>query len=179
MNNKKQLFINIIFALAILGAYAYRHLDKKEVVYVDSAKLLNQYQGMIDARNEYQIKATTWKANIDTLTVEVQDAIKNYEKESIKMSIKEKELSQELIRTKQKNLMDYQRAMNDKAQQEDNSMTTRVLEQVNSYLKKYGEQQGYNIVLATTEFGNVAYADESLDITDAVLEGLNQSYNGQ
>lgn len=179
MKNNKQFIFNIILVLAILGAYAYRHLDKKDVVYVDSAKLLNQYQGMIDARNAYQIKASARKGNIDTLTVDVQDAIKKYEKESVSMTTREKELSQELIRTKQKQLMDYQRAMNEKAQQEDNTMTSQVLEQVNAYLKKYGEQQGYQIVLATTEFGNVAYADESLDITDAVLEGLNKSYNGQ
>ena len=145
---------------------------------MDSAKLLNGYQGMIDARGAYQKKATTWKANIDTLSVEVQDAIKRYEKESIGMSKKEKELSQELIRTKQKQLMDYQRAMNEKAAQEDSEMTSQVIEQVNAHITKFGQENGYQIIMAATEYGNVAYADESLDMTNEVLEGLNNSYNG-
>jgi len=95
------------------------------------------------------------------------------------MTKKEKELSQELIRTKQKQLMDYQRAMNEKAAQEDNTMTGQVLEQVNAYVKKYGEDKGYQIIMAATDYGNVAYADESLNVTDEVLEGLNKLYTGQ
>lgn len=179
MSNKLQLPLNIFFLMAILGAFSYTHLSKQKLVYIDSVKLLNKYQGMIDARSDYQQKATSWKANIDTLSVEVQDAIKSYEKESIGMTKREKELSQELIRTKQRQLMDYQRAMQEKAQQEDGQMTSLVVEQVNAYIKQYGEKNGYKIIMAANEYGNIAYAEESLDITEVVLEGLNKQYTGQ
>jgi outer membrane protein len=148
-------------------------------VYVDSQKLVNGYQGMLDARKVYQQKATTWKANIDTLANEVQQQIFKYEKESSKMTTKERELSTELIRTKQKQLAEYQQAMNNQAQQEDSKMTTDVLTQVNAYIKKYGEANGYKIILAATEYGNLAYADEALDVTEEVLNGLNQEYAGK
>jgi outer membrane protein len=148
-------------------------------VYVDSAKLVNEYEGMKAARATYQQKASSWKANVDTLTAEVQKQIMAYEKEVSKMSAKEKQLSQELIRTKQRQLMDYQQAMNTQAQQEDQKMTGEVLTQINAYLKKYGKAHGYKIVMAATEYGNIAYADESLDITADVLKGLNEEYQGK
>ena len=69
--------------------------------------------------------------------------------------------------------------MNEKASQEDSEMTSQVIEQVNAYITKFGQDNGYQIIMAATEYGNVAYADESLDKTDKVLEGLNNSYNGQ
>jgi outer membrane protein len=75
--------------------------------------------------------------------------------------------------------MDYQQAMNTQAQQEDQKMTGEVLTQINAYLKKYGKAHGYKIVMAATEYGNIAYADESLDITADVLKGLNEEYQGK
>ena len=170
------LFTTLILGLGILY---YLQFSSQRLVYVDSTRLVNNYQGMIEARKEFQQKANTWKANIDTLASEVQNSIKAYEKESISMTEKEKELSRELIRTKQKQLGEYQKAMNDKAGQEDAQMTTQVLEQVNSYIKKYGETRGYPIILAATQSGNIAYAEDGLDITDDVLEGLNNEYAGR
>jgi outer membrane protein len=152
---------------------------QQQVVYVDSNKLINGYQGMLDARKVYQQKATSWKANIDTLTNEVQRQIMDYEKGVGKMTAKERELSQELIKTKQRQLYEYQQAMNNQAQQEDSKMTSDVISQINAYLKGYGERKGYTIILAATEYGNLAYADEKLDITEEVLTGLNNQYAGK
>src|SRR5690606_17385577 len=133
----------------------YVFITPQKLVYVDSSKLVNEYKGMQVARAAYQQKASAWKANIDTLSSEVQKQIMSYEKESVKMTIKEKQLSQELIRTKQKQLMDYQQALNNQAQQEDAKMTGDVLNQINAYLKKYGKDNGYKIVMAATEYGNI------------------------
>jgi outer membrane protein len=58
-------------------------------------------------------------------------------------------------------------------------MTGDVLTQINAYLKKYGKAKGYKIVMAATEYGNIAYADEGLDITADVLVGLNKEYAGK
>ncbi|MBX2916283.1 MAG: OmpH family outer membrane protein [Cyclobacteriaceae bacterium] len=151
----------------------------RELVYIDSAKLMNGYQGMIDARKDYQQKTTVWKANIDTLIVEIQREIANYEKDVSKMSVKEKELTGKLIQSKQQQLAEYQKAINDKAAQEDNQLTTKVVQEVNAYLKEYGKGKGYRIILAATDYGNIVYAQEGLDITDEVLEGLNRKYRGE
>lgn len=58
-------------------------------------------------------------------------------------------------------------------------MTADVVNEVNAFLKEYGEEKGYTIIMAATEYGNIAYADEDLDITDEVLERLNKQYAGR
>lgn len=149
-----------------------------KVVYVDSSKIINNYQGMVAARKEYQNKIVVWKANIDTLTGEIRNDIVKYEKESPKMTLKEKELTKQLIQSKQQQLAQYQQATNDKATQEDAAATKKVIDEINAYIKSYGEERNYNIVFAATEYGNIAYAKEYLDITDKVIEGLNNKYAG-
>lgn len=179
---KKNLLqgLTVFNTIALLGLIAYQFLIGSErIVYVDSNKLINGYSGMLDARKSYQEKAAVWKANIDTLTNEVKQQIMTYEKESGKMTQKERQLSQELIRTKQEQLAQYQQAMNAKAREEDQKMTGEVLTQINAYIKKYGEANRYRIIVAATEYGNLAYADEELDITEEVLEGLNNEYEGK
>jgi len=179
MMQRVLLGIGIINLVAILVLSIVTLKPGRDVVYVDSSKLLNQYKGMEAARAAYQQKASAWKANIDTLANEVQQQIFKYEKESKSLTAKERQLSQELIRSKQKQFADYQQAMNTQAQQEDAKMTQEVVTQINAYLKKYGEANGYKIILAATQYGNLAYADEGLDITDEVLAGLNKEYSGK
>lgn len=180
MNKNLLQGLTILNTVILVCFITYQVFFKDQrIVYVDSNKLINAYIGMVDARKTYQQKAVVWKANIDTLTNEVKALIMNYERESAKMTTKERSLSQELIRTKQNQLNQYQQAMNTQAQQEDAKMTGEVLTQINAYVKKYGESKGYNIIVAATEYGNLAYADEGLDITDEVLKGLNEDYQGK
>ncbi|UXX79788.1 OmpH family outer membrane protein [Reichenbachiella carrageenanivorans] len=155
----------------------YLHFStSQKVVYIDSNQLLNGYKGMQDARSAYQQKATVWQANVDTLMKEVQTAIMDYEKESQSMTAKEKELNKELIRTKQRQLQDYQAAMRDKSAQEDQQMTEKVLTTINAFMINYGKEHNYQVIFGATSAGNIIYADQAINITDEVLNLLNEQY---
>lgn len=171
------LVIGITALLCSAATFAYVYSSESKIVYVDSAKLLDGYKGMQAARAEFQQKSAAWKANIDTLTDEVQRAIAKYEKESPGMTSKERRLTEELLRTRQSQLVDYQNALRSQAQAEDEKMSKVVLAEINGYLKRYGEEHGLTVILAATEYGNIAYATDDLDITDEVLEGLNKAYS--
>lgn len=177
--SKLQLAVNTVFVFLFSFLFYAHFFKNQKVVYVDSAKLLNGYEGMINARKAFQQKADGWKSNIDTLTNEVKISIMDYEKGQATMTIKERQLSQELIKSKQQQLNQYQQAINAQAQQEDQKMTSDIIAQVNAYLKKYGEQKGYTIIFAATDYGNIAYANDKLNVTDDVLEGLNKEFKGQ
>lgn len=71
-------------------------INDNRIAYVDSLKLMNGYAGMQDARRSYQQKAAAWKANIDTLTSELQRLIMRHEKETTRMTAKEKQYQKSL-----------------------------------------------------------------------------------
>ena len=50
------------------------------------------------------------------------------------------------------------------------------MSQINSFVKQYAEQEGYDIILGTTQSGSLLYANNALDITEEIVEALNQYY---
>lgn len=146
-------------------------------MYVDAQKLVNGYKGMTDARKELEGKVATWRSNLDTLRSEVELVMKDYEAKRSSLSERERKLTEELIKTKQEQFVNYQQVINEKIQSADQELSSKVLGKVNDYIKRYGQQKGYKIIMAATKYGNIVYAAESTDITDEVLEGLNAEYS--
>jgi outer membrane protein len=152
-------------------------ISQNQIVYVDSQKLVNGYKGMLDARKEFESKAAVWKANVDTLRLELESKIKEYDLTKNKLTAKEKALMEELIQSRHEQFLSYQQAISEKIQKEDQDLTNKVLSTVNGYMKVYGQQKGYKIIMAATQYGNIVYAEERTDITDDVLRGLNLEYS--
>ncbi len=170
------LIFNIIVAIGIVFLlFQYIFMNDK-VGYIDSAKILNEYKGAGNAKKTYDIKAKRWQSNIDTLTNEVQKAIKEYEKGLNSMSSKEQQLSKQLIATKQKQLAEYQKAIQENANLENSKLLQGVVSQVNAFLLKYGKEHNYKLILIANQSGTIAYAREGLDITNDVIQELNEEY---
>ena len=169
-----EIGFKVLVIIGLLVVIAFQFEKKEAIVYVDAVKLVNGYKGMQAARKEFEFKTSAWKANLDTLKTELEEHVKEYEATRNKLSAKEKTLTEELLRTKQEQYINYQNIIAEKIQKEDQELTSKVLGKVNDYIKKYGEGNGYAIIMAATQYGNIVYAEKGKDITDKVLEGLNQ-----
>ncbi|MBP3419502.1 MAG: OmpH family outer membrane protein [Marinifilaceae bacterium] len=80
------------------------------------------------------------------------------------------------IIAKQQELQSLQQEMSDKSAMEEIEMSTKVFDEVTSFLEEYNKSKGYSIILATTMPGAVLYAEQGMDITSEVIEGLNARY---
>jgi outer membrane protein len=167
----------VVFNILISAfTFVYNASDDDPIVYVDAAKLLNKYVGMEDARKVLQGQSAVWQANLDTLKAEMDVAVANLEKGKDKVSTSEGKLMEELAETKQQQFMMYEQSVKEQYQNKDREISQELLKKVNEYIKLFGDRHGYTIILAATHYGNIAYASESLDITDIVLQGLNNEY---
>lgn len=178
-SGKISMVIHAILAVSVILLFVLFNKSQNSLVYVDSQKLVVGYKGMQAARQEFESKAAVWKANLDTLRGEVDSRIKEYEAKKIHLSKSEQQLTEELIRSKQDQYLNYQNAIQEKVQKEDQELSKAVLDKVNNYLKRYGKERGYKIILAATQYGNIVYAQEGIDITDDVMKGLNNEYTNQ
>lgn len=166
-----------IFVLTVLGIIVFKQLDNnKSIAYVDSVKLISQYEGMKSAKKELESKISVWKANVDSLGREFQTEVGEYEKKKSKLSKNEQALTEQLLTTKQQQLMNYQQSIEEKIRKEDQELTAKVLGKVNDYIKQYGEKEGYEIIMAATQVGNIVYAKKEMDITDDIIAGLNKGF---
>lgn len=178
MNNKNVFIVAlwvVVFVLIGILFFIYMNLQQG-YVYVDAQKVVSGYKGMQDAREEFESKVMALRANLDTLKVEAETKINEYEAKKNKISARERALMEELIESKQTQYMNYQQIVDEKIQLADRELMSKVLSKVNDYVKRLGEERGYNIILAATQYGNIIYAKEDMDITDEVLKGLNEEY---
>ncbi|MCK4662306.1 MAG: OmpH family outer membrane protein [Bacteroidales bacterium] len=176
---KTNLIISIIAIIGFIGLSVIEITKKEKVVYIDNNVIIQKYKGMKNARAEFEKKASVWEANADTLIKEWEQELKNYEKERSKMTTKEKELKEELLRNKQQQIQGYSQAMQKKAADEEQKMTQTVVNEINDYLTEYGKKHNYKFILGATGAGNILYADENFNITEKILEGLNAEYEKQ
>ncbi|MEO7988563.1 MAG: OmpH family outer membrane protein [Chryseolinea sp.] len=179
-SNSNRSIFEVVFKLLTVIALGVlivlQFTPKDSIVYVDSIKLMNGYTGMKVARKAYEEKVTVWRTNLDSLKSELESKIKDYQAKQSKLTAKEKQLTEELLQTKQQQFVNYQQIISEKVEKEDQELTTQVVGKVNEYIKKYGEEKGYTIIMAATQYGNIVYSQKGMDITDKVLEGLNKEY---
>ncbi|WP_010518697.1 OmpH family outer membrane protein [Croceivirga radicis] len=178
MTNKLSLPIAIV-ALIIAATSIIFSTKGSNLVYVDVNKLLEGYNRTAVERKAFEEKANAMKANVDSLMLDWQNELKNYEKERVSMSKKELELKQQLLQNKQQQINSYQQAIQKQIQEEDQKTTQTVINDINDYVKGYGKEHGHRIIFGAQGSGNIMYAVEGADLTEKVLEGLNKQYNGK
>ena len=175
--NKLALPIAVI-ALLISAFSFFYFKSSTELVYVDVNKLMEGYSRTKIVKSEFEEKAKTLSANVDSLMAGWQSELKSYEKERTTMTEKELELKQELLSNKQQQINNYQQAIQKQIQEEDKKSTQTVVNDINDYIKEFGKSKGYKIIFGANGGGNIMYADDATDLTQEVLEGLNKEYSG-
>jgi outer membrane protein len=172
MNNKVITIILSVLSVAVIVLSIVVFTKSEKVAYIDTGKLLEQSKEMQSLKKQLEKDQAAIKGNVDTLTLEFQDELKKYEKDQVRMSPKEKQLSQELLRSKQQQLMQYQQAIQQKVQGDEQKRTQEILTTINAKIKEYGESKGYKLIFATAG-GNIAYGDKGVDITEEIVKLIN------
>lgn len=179
-NTPKQFLATIILStLALLVAiisFAFHFIDKPTIVYIDSIALMNGYKGMQEAKGELEKKIALYQQNIDTLKMEYQQKIMEYERKKKTLSTSEQQLFEELLASKEQQLTGYQQMVQEKIQSENQILSQKVLSKINDYVKRFGKENKADLILTATQYGNIAYGDESVEITDKIIAGLNAEY---
>ncbi|MFY7669748.1 OmpH family outer membrane protein [Tenacibaculum sp. MEBiC06402] len=176
--SKFSLPISVIaLAITILSFLFFN--SSSELVYVDINKLLDGYKRTKIVKAEFEKKAKTMNANVDSLITNWQTELKNYEKERSRMTKKELKLKQELLANKQQQINNYQQAIQKKLAEEDSKVTQTVINDINDFIKEYGKDKGYKVIFGANGSGTIMYAEESSDLTEEVLEALNLEFDGK
>ena len=175
--SKLALPLSIIAIISSIFSFFYLQ-SSSDQVYVDVNKLLDGYKRTKIVKAQFEEKAKTLNANVDSLMTDWQNELKAYEKERSKMTKKELELKQQLLGNKQQQINNYQQAIQKQIQEEDKKSTQTVINDINDYIKEYGKKNNHKIIFGASGGGNIMYADDVTDLTQDVLNGLNAEFEG-
>ena len=164
----------IILILLIGVSFASCKQDK--IAFVDSTKLINEYQEKIDIEAQFKTKADKFQKRADSLS-------RAFQGEAMEFESKSKTLSQTAAQEQYGALMQKRQAMGQQLQaeelqiqQEGQTEMDSLVKKIRTFVKDYGEKNQYTFILGSNEAGSVLYGEKSKDITDAVLKELNEAY---
>ena len=153
--------------------------QSNKIGFVDNAKLINEYQEKIEIQKKLQEKIKLYELKRDSVRQSFQLEINEAELKSRSMSQAElQKLSQEL---QQKDQIINQRDQFDQQQiaQESQRQNDSLIIKVRSFVENYGLNHGYDYILGSNEAGSVMYGKKSNDLTQTILDALNEKYAKQ
>jgi len=86
------------------------------------------------------------------------------------------ETRQKQLSEKQQSLVTLQNEMQDKLAAEEQALTVQLHDSVLNAVHELNKKLGYNLVLSNTFGGGLLYADQTMNITQQVLNRLNETY---
>ncbi|MFD1871661.1 OmpH family outer membrane protein [Hymenobacter bucti] len=146
------------------------------IVYVESGKMLDGYQGMKDARRAFEVKAKGWERQNQSLVNGFRTAVEQYQKTAASLTPEQRAAAEQKLQAQQQQGAVEQQKIQAQAQEAEAKLTQTVLESVNKKVEAYGKSHGYKMILIAAPSGTIAYGEKGLDITTPVLTYLNSEY---
>ncbi len=149
------------------------------IVYLNIDSVLNNYDMYTDIQFELEAKMKTSEAQLtskqNSLQKDAQDFQYKIDRQLITRAEAEK-VQQELMQ-KEQSLYQLQQSLQMELAESQQVAQRKVLNSIMEYLAGLEEADKYQFILGTTFGGNILYANEGLNITKAVVQGINQKYN--
>lgn len=179
------LILNIILIIAVAFLF-YKVYSEKEsamtrtevpadasIVFVNSDSLLDNYKYFIELKTVMEKKSDSIDMILKSKARELDSQIQLYQKQSIGMTDMEKQSIEEKLMEKQQGLMQMKQDMMGMLADEEATLNDSIHTNLVNYLKEFNKQRKYHYILGYQKGGGILLANDSLDITNEVLEGLN------
>ncbi len=152
-------------------------IDNPTIVYINSDSLLVNYDYIKDQQLALKEKSEKLNAEYKNRAQGLQTEFNNYQRNGSNMTIGQARAVEEDLMKKQQNLKLYEQSLGQQLLQEENKINQELYNNVSDFLKQYGEDNELHLVVKYNQGSDVLYANSQMDITEAVLTGLNVEYN--
>jgi len=137
---------------------------------------LSEFQESAEAQRTLDDEQREWLKQAKQMEDEISAMEKELENQSLLLSDEKKA---ERLQEIQKKYLDYQQFQQEiwgeqgKLYQRNKELTQPIIDKVNQVIQKIGEDLDYDIIFDAS-VGNIVYAKDDYDLTDMVLEDLNE-----
>lgn len=149
------------------------------VAYINSDSVLKYYDYLKVNRDQLEAKTKKMDQDLRNRTVGLQNEITAYQRNVSGMTLGQARAAEEDLGKKQQNLQMYQQSLQQQLMQEEAKLNKELYDRITGFLKEYGQEKGLQVVLKFDPTSDVLYGGESLDITQDVIKGLNESYQSE
>ncbi len=201
---KVNLIVNIVLGVAVIVLFVFQFtsLDKplkqetesKEAVesgkgteiegnlriaYVNIDTLLAGYHMYQDKRDEFIEEQSSSQAKLQDRSQELQQRFQELKEKLSKGLITRSKarMMQQDLGKKEQELYQMRDQISSKLAEKEQVIYRQVLNSVTDYLDDYADEHNYHFILSYSFGGSILYKHERFNITQRVLEGLNEQYD--
>ncbi|MBA4055811.1 MAG: outer membrane chaperone Skp [Marivirga sp.] len=147
-----------------------------KIAYIRSDSVLKYYEYL--KVNKVQLEEKTKKMDQDyrNRALGLQNEIAAYQRNVNSMTLGQVRATEEDLGKKQQNLQLYQQSLGQQLMEEEAKLNKELYDRITVFLKKYGNDKGFQIVLKYDPTSDVLFAGDALDISNDVIAGLNEDY---
>ena len=171
MNKNIAIYLSVVAILisSCVLVFVLKKSNSKNA-YIISGQVYEKYKGKIEIEKKFTQSQSMNKIFYDSLQVEIK---------FLKQKVDEGKLDKKVLDDKyyvySKMFEDYKQG-NEKEIGEYNK---QIWNQINQYVKDYGKEKGYEFILGASGDGTIMYSNDANNITEDVIQYINNKYEGK
>ena len=151
--------------------------NQVKIAYVDVEEILKEYEGAKQAEEDMKAQSQQISQELDQLAMPLQQKIQEYQKNKGSLSASARQKQEAELMQEQQMFQQQQQMAQQKVQSEGQRMFDKINSDIESFLADYGQSKGYTYILGSSvQTKSVLYGEESLNITDEVIDALNANF---
>ncbi|MDP2387990.1 MAG: OmpH family outer membrane protein [Bacteroidota bacterium] len=169
----KKIYISVAVLLILgLGALLYFKEGKSGIVWMDVNKVYSDFDYKKEMDAKYLKTETARKKIIDSLELDLKlifNQMQNNPKDDEKVI---------LFETKRAYFLEKKQQLDSDSENTRAKYYEQIVSQINQYVRDYGKEKGYSVILGADGTGAIMYAEEKIDITKEITTYVNNKYKG-
>ncbi len=190
MKNSVQSIINIILGIAV-AVLAYMQfkgtsapkdfVQGKKIVYVNTDSLLNNYNFYKDTQKEFENKTYNLQVDLGNRERSLQNEVAAIQQRAQAGQMSQVDMQAADLQLKKKggDLQGYSQAAQQKLAEEQAKRVDLIYNNIRDYIKSMNGANKYDFVLGYAKGGGILYADNNVEVTNAIIKGLNDQYKAK
>nr|WP_238354655.1 OmpH family outer membrane protein [Fulvivirga marina] len=146
------------------------------VAYINADSVLSSYDFFKEMQEKLQEKGQKLEDEYKSRAQGLQKEVNDYQRNVNSLTIGQAKAVEENLMKKQQNLRMYQESLSQELIKEESKINQELYEKITSYLNDYSKSHGLQMVVKYNQGSDVLYASDSMNITNAVISGLNEAY---
>jgi Skp family chaperone for outer membrane proteins len=151
-----------------------RLIRLKVITYDDLSDFSDELQLEVMIQKEENIR-TTLNEKAKKLDADAKEFQRKLENNGFATRERAEQEQMRLMKQQQE-LQALQQKLSDELASENQKNSLQLRDSINSFLKIYNQNKGYDLIISNTGFDNLLYANPAYNITQEIIDGLNARY---
>lgn len=151
-------------------------LSQPKMAVVDTTTLIGNFTESIAAKKKFEQEKSSWDIRAKNLKDSIKAAVDAMAKEYDSAGKTRRVELQDNLKKWNDEYARFTRALKEFSRKREMELLQPVIDKVNSFVKNWGDEHGYDIIYGTAGGGVILTVSDRLNVTSEILADLNELY---